>query len=46
MLEQGFIDEVEALYKRGDLTEKCRRSGRSVIDRLGPICKANMILKQ
>ncbi|MDD4906838.1 MAG: tRNA (adenosine(37)-N6)-dimethylallyltransferase MiaA, partial [Methylobacter tundripaludum] len=22
MLEQGFIDEVEALYKRGDLTEK------------------------
>jgi len=22
MLEQGFMDEVEALYKRGDLTEK------------------------
>lgn len=22
MLEQGFIDEVEALYRRGDLTEK------------------------
>ena len=44
MLKQGFIEEVEVLYNRGDMHAEMPSIGPSVTDRYGRIWRVNTIM--